>query len=100
MQVQALLQVALGAHHQLLFNQHQLTVVACCVYAAARVACPDQKPLAFRRITDAISALLPLQPLTLFTDADVGGVTNGAAPFPWHDLTLLNAMSPLDTERV
>lgn len=76
-QVHALLQRVLAYHHHLLFNQHQLTVLACCLYAVARVMGPAREPLAFRRITHAITSLFPLQLPHLFTDADIGGTSDG-----------------------
>ena len=54
---------------QVLFDQHQLNMVACCVYATSRVA---GTPLPFRKINEAIMCAFPMQLPCLFTSADVG----------------------------
>ena len=54
---------------QVAFNQHQLNLVSCCVYSAARVL---DVALPFRRINEAIAAVFPLQDAALFVQADVG----------------------------
>jgi hypothetical protein len=67
---------------QVAFNQHQLNLVSCCVYSAARVlgiAVP------FRRINETFAAVFPLQDTTLFMQADVG--SNGALSCYWNLLT-------------
>lgn len=55
---------------QVAFNQHQLNLVSCCVYSAARVL---GATVPFRRINETITAVLPLQDPALFAQADVGG---------------------------
>lgn len=54
---------------QVAFNQHQLNLVSCCVYSAARVL---GAAVPFRRINEAIAAVFPLQDAALFAQADIG----------------------------
>jgi hypothetical protein len=54
---------------QTAFNQHQLNLVSCCVYSAARVL---GAAVPFRRINETIALVFPLQDTALFVQADVG----------------------------
>ena len=55
-------------HYELLFEQHQLNLVACCVYAVTRVV---NVSVPFKRVTEAVQAAFPLASPTLFQEAVV-----------------------------
>ena len=68
LQVQALMDVVQSSRYDLLFDQHQLVVVAACVYAVTRVL---NTSVPFKRVLDAALTAFPLLPPATFQEAVV-----------------------------
>lgn len=67
-QVQAAMDWLQSGHYELLFEQHQLNLVACCCYAVTRVL---NVSVPFKRVTEAVAQAFPLAPPALFEEAVV-----------------------------
>ena len=55
-----------SGHYELLFEQHQLNLVACCCYAVTRVL---NVSVPFKRVTEAVAQAFPLASPALFEEA-------------------------------